>query len=162
MYPWLVYLHVAAALGFMMAHGVSASVAFALRRERRLERVRALLELSANSYSVMYLSLLALLVSGLLAGFAGQWWGRGWIWLSLGVLVVTGAAMSVFGARIYGAARQAAGLPYFERGKLNPAQEPASAEVIEARLAQGNPWRLTAIGLGGLAVILWLMVFKPF
>jgi hypothetical protein len=49
MYNWLVFLHVVSALGFMMAHGVSVSVAFALRRERHSERVRALLELSANS-----------------------------------------------------------------------------------------------------------------
>jgi hypothetical protein len=50
MYNWLVFLHVVSALGFMMAHGVSVSVAFALRRERHPERVRALLGLSADTY----------------------------------------------------------------------------------------------------------------
>jgi hypothetical protein len=162
LYNWIVYVHVASALGFVMAHGVSASVAFALRRERTPERVRALLELSANSYGVMYLSLLLLSVSGLLAGFVGQWWGQGWIWASLGVLIAIGAAMSVLGSRLYSGARKAAGLPYFESGKRHPPLEPAGAAEIEARLAQGNPLLLTAIGLGGLLVIVWLMMFKPF
>jgi len=42
----------------MLAHGASVSVAFALRRERNLERIRALLDLSSGSFNVMYLSLL--------------------------------------------------------------------------------------------------------
>lgn len=162
MYSWLVFLHIAGALGFMLAHGASASVAFALRREHNPERVRALLELSASSYGVMYLSLLVLLVSGIAAGFLGGWWGRGWMWASLGLLIVIGVAMSVWGSRLYGGARKAAGLPYFENGKRHPPREPAGAAEIEARLAMGNPLLLTAIGLGGLGVILWLMVFKPF
>lgn len=162
MYSWLVFLHIAGALGFMLAHGASASAAFALRRERRLERVQALLELSASSYGVMCLSLLVLLVSGIAAGFLGGWWGRGWIWASLGLLIAIGVAMSVWGSRIYGGARKAAGLPYFENGKQQPPLRPAGAAEIEARLAQGHPLPLTAIGLGGLGVILWLMVFKPF
>jgi hypothetical protein len=162
MYSWLVFLHLAGALGFMMAHGASASVAFALRRERNPERVRSLLELSADSYGVMYLSLLVLIVSGIMAGFVGQWWGRGWIWAALGVLIAIGAAMSMLGSRLYSGARKAAGLPYFESGKRHPPLEPAGAAEIEARLAKGNPLLLTAIGLGGLVIILWLMVFKPF
>lgn len=162
MYSWLVFLHIAGALGFMLAHGASASAAFALRHERRLERVQALLELSASSYGIMYLSLLVLLVSGIAAGFLGGWWGRGWIWASLGLLIAIGVAMSVWGSRVYGGARKAAGLPYFENGKRHPPREPAGAAEIEARLAMGHPLLLTAIGLGGLGVILWLMVFKPF
>lgn len=34
MYPWLVLLHVLGVFGFLMAHGVSVGVAFALRQER--------------------------------------------------------------------------------------------------------------------------------
>jgi len=162
MYNWLVYLHVAGTLGFMMAHGASASAAFALRRERNIERVRALLELSANSYGLMYLSLLVLLVSGVVAGFVGQWWGWGWIWAALALLVAISVGMTVFGSNIYGQARKAVGMPYFENWKSQPPIEPASAEAIDALLAKGNPIVLTVIGLGGLLVILWLMIFKPF
>jgi MFS family permease len=162
MYTWFVFLHVLGAFGFLLAHGASASAAFALRHERNLDRVRALLELSANSYGVMYLSLLVLLVSGIIAGFIGQWWGWGWIWASLALLVAILLAMGGLGSRIYGKARKAVGLPYFENWKTQPPREPASAEQIDGLLAKGNPVLLSVIGYGGFAVITWLMMFKPF
>ena len=162
MYPWLVLLHVIGVFGFLMAHGVSAGVAFALRRERHFERMRALLELSASSYGLMYLSLLVLLVTGIITGFMGQWWGRGWIWVSLILLVAIFVAMIILGSGIYGGARKLSGLPYFEGGKQRPAIEPASAEEIDALLSKGNPVLLTVIGFGGIAALAWLMMFKPF
>ena len=64
MYNWIVYLHLLGIFGFLLAHGASASAAFALQRERNLDKVRALLELSASSIGVMYLSLLVLLAAG--------------------------------------------------------------------------------------------------
>lgn len=82
-----------------MAHGVSASVAFALRRERHPERVWALLELSANSYGLMYISLLVILVSGVIVTFLGGFWNRGWIWASLILLIAISAAMGALGGR---------------------------------------------------------------
>ncbi len=42
MYAWLVYLRMVGIFGFLLAHGASASAAFAPRRARSLERVRAL------------------------------------------------------------------------------------------------------------------------
>jgi len=162
MHPWLVFLHVLAVFGFLLAHGASAGAAFALRRERHPERVRALLEMSASSYGVMYLSLLVLLVSGIITGFTGSWWGQGWIWISLILLIAIVVAMGILGSPIYGGARKLAGLPYMERGKPQPPVEPGSAEEIDAQLSKGNPVLLTAIGYGGIAVIAWLMMFKPF
>jgi hypothetical protein len=162
MYPWLVYLHLLSLFGFLLAHGASSSASFALRRERNLERIRALLELSGNSFGVMYVSLLVLLLSGVSAGVIGHWWGQIWIWASLALLIVMVGAMSAFGSRIYGGARKAAGLPYFEGTKQHPPIEPAGEDELRAILAKGNPVLLTAIGYGGLAVIAWLMRFKPF
>ena len=52
MHPWIVFLHVLGVFGFRVAHGASANASFALQRERNLERVRVLLEPSANSYGV--------------------------------------------------------------------------------------------------------------
>ena len=101
-------------------------------------------------------------VSGIIATFVGGFWNRSWIWASLILLIVISGAMSQFGSRIYGEARKAAGLPYFENWKQNPPLEPASAEEIDTLLAKGKPVLLTIIGLGGLSVILWLMMFKPF
>ena len=162
MYDWIVYLHLLGTFGFLLAHGASASAAFALRRERHLDKVRALLELSASSIGVMYLSLLVLLAAGIIAAFMGQWWGRGWVWLSLGLLVVILAAMGAMGSRYYGEARRLAGLPYFAKGKAQPAVPPASPDELFAVLARANPMLLTVIGFGGFAIIAWLMRFKPF
>lgn len=162
MYPWLVYLHVAALFAFLLAHGASASAAYALRRERSPERLRTLLDLSAASYRVMYPALLLLLLSGIIAGFIGRWWGTGWIWTSLVLLVAMIVLMSVFGSRFYGLARKAAGLPYFESGKTQPPVEPSSPAEVEAYLAKANPHLLTLIGFGGILLIAWLMMFKPF
>ncbi len=164
MHPWLVFLHVLGVFGFLLSHGASASVAFALRRERNLERVRALLELSLNSYKVMYLSLYGLLLTGIVTGFTypGGAWGRGWIWVALILLIAIVVAMMALGAPISDGARKATGMPYRMKGKPQPAVEPASAAEIDAQLSKGNPMLLTAIGYGGIAVIAWLMMFKPF
>ncbi|HZY41635.1 MAG TPA: hypothetical protein VFF59_06510 [Anaerolineae bacterium] len=162
MYPLLVFLHVVGVFGFLMAHGASASVAFALRRERDPERVRALLMLSATSYPVMYSSLWLLFILGIVLGFMGSWWGRAWIWTSLILLIAIVVIMSRLGANIYGEARKLSGLSYMVRGKIQPPSQPASAAEIEAALAQGNPILLTAIGFGGIVIIAALMMFKPF
>ena len=162
MYDWLVYLHLLGIFGFLLAHGASAAAAFALRRERSLEKVRALLELSSGSYGLMYVSLLVLLAAGIIAAFMGGWWGRGWIWLSLVLLIAIIAAMGAMGSRYYGEARKLAGLPYFAQGKVQPPLPPANPDEVFAVLARANPVLLTAIGLGGFAVIAWLMKFKPF
>jgi hypothetical protein len=162
MYNWIVYLHLLGIFGFLLAHGASASAAFALRRERNLDKVRALLELSAGSIGVMYLSLLVLLASGIIAAFMGNWWGRGWIWVSLALLIVILVAMGAMGSRYYGEARKLAGLPYFAGRKVQPPLPAASPDEVFAVLARANPVLLTVIGLGGFAIITWLMRFKPF
>ena len=40
--------------------------------------------------------------------------------------------------------------------------EPATTEELLSLLGKGRPMLLTAIGVVGLGVILWLMMFKPF
>jgi hypothetical protein len=162
MYAWMLYLHIAGTFGFLLAHGASASVSYALRRERSPERIRTLLELSAGTYRVMYPALLLLLISGIVAGFQGRWWRYGWIWTSLALLIAIVVAMSVLGSRFYGQARKAAGMPYYEKGKTQPPVEPLSQAEIEAILEQANPHLLTLIGFGGILLIAWLMMFKPF
>lgn len=162
MYDFIKFLHVIAVFAFLMAHGISAGVAFALRGERSPERVRALLTHSASSYPVMYLSLLILMATGVINGFMGQWWAYGWIWLSLILLIAIVVLMTIFGSSVYGGARKLAGLPYFDRGKPQPPIEPASEAEIDAQLSKGNPVLLVAIGFGGIAVIGYLMMFHPF
>ena len=47
LYRLVVLLHVIFVFGYLLAHRVSAAVAFALKKERDIRRVRALLDLSA-------------------------------------------------------------------------------------------------------------------
>ena len=162
MYPWIVFLHVVGVFGFLLSHGASASVAFALRRERNLERIRALLNLSSSSLSALYGFLLLLLVTGIVAGFIGQWWTRAWIWVALGLLITLLVLMYVLGSDFYNEVRKAVGLEFIDGMKPHPPIEPASPEVIDALLAHGRPMLITVIGFGGIAVIAWLMMFKPF
>jgi hypothetical protein len=161
MYLWLVFLHVLAGFAYMMAHGAAANVAFRLRRETSRERAAALLDLSAQAFTLMYGALLVTLLAGIALGFLGHWWGKIWIWLVLLLTVGKLAAMFVMGASRFTQLRKLVGLPYFD-GKQRPAQPPAGADEIAARLAAVNPLPLAIIGFGGLAVMLWLMILKPF
>ena len=58
-YPWVVFIHVAAAFLFVMGHGASMWVSDQIRRERDPTRIRALLELSSRSLGLVYVSLWA-------------------------------------------------------------------------------------------------------
>ena len=62
MYQWLVLLHILGAFGFVLAHGASTFAALGLRKERDLDRVRALLDLSNGSQGAAFISLLVMAV----------------------------------------------------------------------------------------------------
>ena len=162
-YHLVVFLHVIAVLGYLLAHGVSASVSYAIKKERDVNRIRALLDISEASYPSMFSSLLAVIVFGLAAAFLNMtWWRFGWIWVSLLVLVAIVVLMAVFGATAFGEIRKAAGLPYRVKGKPFPAESAKSNEEVYAATAKVNPTLLLVIGYGGFAVIAWLMIAKPF
>lgn len=160
--PWLVLLHVIGAFGFMLGHGVSAHVAFRLRREQDPARVAALLDLSSFSMTMLYVSLLVLLAGGIAAGFAGGHWGRLWIWISIGLLVVLVGAMYGLASPYYNEVRRAVGMKVYGDPKdaLPPAALPAAE--IAARLDSSRPYVVAAIGGIGLVLIIALMVLKPF
>src|SRR5215469_12136306 len=106
MYQWFVFAHVLGVFGFLLAHGTAAAVAFVLRRQREVERVRVLLDLSRGVTMVANVSLLVLLAAGITAGFMGNWWGQGWIWTALGLLILMSISMSVLGSRLFNRLRQ--------------------------------------------------------
>ncbi|MBI3913367.1 MAG: hypothetical protein HY327_04170 [Chloroflexi bacterium] len=159
---WLIYLHILFAFFFLLSHGGSVAVAFQVRKEKSLERTRALLELSTSSYTVMYVGLLGLLITGIVAGFVRDAWGHGWIWASLALLIVVAALMFYRGSSYYGKLRQAAGMEWFDGRKTQPAIAPAREADRAALLNSRMPEETTAIGGIGLALILWLMMFRPF
>jgi uncharacterized membrane protein len=162
MYQLVVYLHILAALGFISGHGASAGMAFQLPKERDTERIRAMLDVSASLFALTYGSLLLLLVAGVTAGFIGKWWGSGWIWLSLGILIVLIAYMAVSTRNHYNQVRKVVGQPYFDGSKEMPAEEPGTVEEIESAIASTNPRRDALLGYGAFAAIVFLMIYKPF
>lgn len=130
MYPWLVLLHMLVVFGFLMAHGIAVSVAFNLRRERELDRIQALLNLSSSTLGVLHGSIAILFLTGIIAGFLGHWWDRGWIWLSLGLLIAMYVYMGIAASGYFSQVRKAVGLAYMQGSKPHPAGEPASPEEI--------------------------------
>jgi hypothetical protein len=159
LYPWLVFLHIAGAFLFVMAHGVSAVVAFRLRAERDAGRMTALLDLSATSVGVMYIGLLVLLVAGVIAAINRNWFSQGWPWAAIIVLVVVAAAMYLMASRYYSEIRTALGLPSMNVKEPPP---PRPVEEVVRLLDTKQPEQIAAVGFAGLLVILWLMILKPF
>jgi uncharacterized membrane protein len=155
MYPWVVFLHVAGVFGFLLAHGASVAVMFRLRTERKRDRILTLLELSSTSMTAFYASIVVLLTAGILAGFIGNWWRMLWIWVSLVLFIAIAAAMYPLATSYFRRIRRAVG--------SRPSGAPmASDEEMDELLTSTRPLIIASVGFGGLLVILWLMLFKPF
>ena len=79
LYRITVFLHVISIFGFLLSHGASASMAFALKREHDPQKIRHLLHMSSRSYPLISMTLSASILFGIIAGFQGHWWRFGWI-----------------------------------------------------------------------------------
>jgi plastocyanin len=153
-YQWWLFVHLVGVFGFLLAHGVSVSVTFKLRKERDPARINALLQLSGSSIQGFYISLVVLLVGGFAGATVGHLWSKRWIWAAIAVLVIASLAM-------YRMAR-----PFYRRvGFVARALEGGSEAVTEQQFTQiltsRRPWTIAWVGFGALAIILYLMVFKP-
>jgi amino acid transporter len=153
-YNWWKFLHVVGVLGFVMFHGVSIVVAFRLRKERDRVRIAELLQFSGSSVLGMYVSLGVLILFGVIAGFALDWWRFWWIWISLGILVATLVEM-------WALAR-----PYYQQLKdaiqLRPSGVPRRSDEELDLLLRSRVSTLTAVwGIAALVIITWLMIWKP-
>lgn len=153
-YNWWKFLHVIGVLGFVMFHGVSVVVAFRLRKERDRVRIAELLQFSGSSTLGMYVSLGVLILSGVIAGFALDWWRFWWIWISIGILVATIVEMGAL-AR-----------PYYQQLKdaiqLRPSGVPRKSDEELDLLLRSRASTLTAVwGIAALVIITWLMIWKP-
>ena len=159
--PWLVFAHILGAFTFVLAHGVSMFVALRLRSERDQARAAALLDLSRSAIAIAAFAVIFLLITGIAAGFVGDWWGQRWIWTSIVILVLLSGYMSFRGTRYLDEVRHALGSVgvYDKKGAEQPPADPAAAVTL---LASARAMELATVGGIGLVAILYLMVFKPF
>jgi hypothetical protein len=160
--PWLIYIHITAAFAFVLAHGVSVWVAFALRADPEPSRVRHLLDLSGSSITAVYVSLLVVLVAGIVAALQADQFARGWTWASIIVVVVVIGAMYGMGSMYYARVRNAVGQRSYQDKPDTPDPTPLPPAELAALLDSRRPELLAAIGGLGLLILLWLMRFRPF
>ena len=161
-YPWVVFIHVAAAFLFVMGHGASMWTSDQIRRERDPARIRALLELSSRSLGLVYVSLVTLLIAGIAAGIMGGYFSQGWIWASMIVLFAIIVLMYALASRYYAQVRQAVGMRSYGMPKDAPEPTPVSPEELALLVDTRRPDVIGLVGVIGLLIILWLMMFKPF
>jgi magnesium-transporting ATPase (P-type) len=159
---WLIFLHVLSALTFFLAHGASAAMAFKVRKETDLTRIRAMLDLSESTIEIVFLSFLALLLTGVALPFFLQIWNKGWVWTSLLLMIFVFLWMVWMNEQAYKTLRKLVGLPYRQGSKEYPAEPPASAEEVALQLKKLSVKGLVIVGYVIPAIVLWLMIFKPF
>jgi hypothetical protein len=161
MHRILLFAHVLFAFLYMLAHGGSAAVAYRMRRETSAERVHALLDLSRSTKGAANAMLMAMMLCGIALGFLGHWWRARWIWLSIATLVALLVVMGGLAAPHFRRIRAAID-PAFVDGAGGRAARASSPDELSRALASGKPGAVTALAIGGWALILWMMLFKPF
>ncbi len=161
MHTWIVVAHVLGAFTFIGAHGASMFASFRLRTVTERGRVLELLDVSSASLGVAYIGLVVLLAAGIAAGFTGDFWGSAWLWASIGILVAIIAVMYAVATPFYGRMRAAAGDPRYVE-KAAEFKPPATPADLDALATSPRPFWLAGVGGIGLAVIIWLMIAKPF
>ena len=159
---WLIFLHVLSALTFYMAHGTSVAMAFKIRKETDFIRIRAMLDLSWSTMILMGVSFLIMGLTGIIMPFMIHIWNQIWIWASIVLMLFVFIYMAMFNETSYKQLRRLVGLPYMKGGKELPAEPPSSPEEVAALLKKTSVTGLIVIGYVIPAIVLWLMVFKPF
>lgn len=154
-YIWIRWLHIASGLGFMAIHGASMLVLYVIRHEADRKRIESLMSFSAKTVVPMYISLLAVIGTGLWLGFVVTgWMTQAWYWASFGLLLLITVLMFFvarpFGKRILAACEmRPTGVPRHSDAELKQILTSQRTNVI------------TTMGVIGLGLILWMMVFKP-
>jgi len=161
-YQYLLLAHLLGFALFLIGHGVSMFFVAALRRERDPDRLRALLDLSLSSLVANYLGLLLLIASGIWLGFAGGFWGQGWIWTAIAILVLEMALMMFMGVTYFGRVRTAVGLQPYRRTDQVSLGPVAAPDELDRLLRGRQPGIVMGLGVLGLLALLALMVLKPF
>ncbi|MGH2619914.1 MAG: hypothetical protein ACRDHG_05010 [Anaerolineales bacterium] len=157
MYELLRFLHVLSAMAYFLFHGMVASVTFAMRQEPGPKRIEVLSSVMVLAYIGAPIAGVVLVLTGIILALLGRWWGDRWLWASLGLLLTIGILMNRLGKAYLIESFAMAGYP----DVLTPPQARLGI-AGGVRAFFFNPMFFTLTGLIGLAIILWLMMFKPF
>ena len=159
---WLIFLHILSAISFFLAHGTSAAMAFQIRKETDFSRIRAMLDLSWSTMVLMGISFLIMGLTGIALPFLIHIWNKIYIWLSIVLMLFVFIYMAMYNETRYKELRRLVGLPYMKGNKQLPAEPPSSPEAVAALLNKTSVTSLVVVGYIIPAIVLWLMVFKPF
>jgi small-conductance mechanosensitive channel len=159
MYNWLVLLHILFAFLFMLAHGVQAAVMLKFRGEPDPEKSLTFFNVLPQLTLVRSLTV-GMGVFGFAAAFMTPWWKQGWVWASLVIFAIISWVMYKYGSGYYLIIWNAANR-LIEAKKTNVDLPVAQTDYDAARNAP-NVMIVSIVGVVGLAIILWLMRFKPF
>lgn len=158
LYPWVVVAHVTFVIVAFGAHGYSAIAMLGVKRESDRDRLSALLGLSSTALVIAGIALLIAVVLGIVAAAMQGYFGRLWPWVSIIVVVVVWVAMTPLAAGPMSGVRAVIGLPI--RGKV--VGPPGTDEELAAARARVRPEPVALVGIGAIAVLVWLMELKPF
>lgn len=153
-YGWWVFIHLVGVVGFVAAHGTSMAATMLMRRIRDPQQVSGILQLSAATVNAFYISTLVLLVGGIGAGIQGRWFSRGWIWVSLGLLIGVGILMFPMARGHFRRVRMVL--------ELMGSGTTVTGDDFARVLNSGNPILTAGTGVVALLLIVYLMVMKPF
>lgn len=145
LYAWLKFFHIFGLAVFLFAHGVSGGASFGMRNSAP-STARQLLALSQRASFISNPGLLIVVITGVWMAFLGSWWGRGWLWAAIVILVALLVGMGLI-ARPYYLARDAAR---------------SSDEDLAQSLSRTRPQAAAWMGSVGLLLLVGLMVLKPF
>lgn len=158
LYPWVVVAHVTFVIVAFGAHGYSAIAMLGVKRESDRDRLSALLGLSSTALVIAGIALLIAVVLGIVAAAMHGYFGRLWPWASIIVVVVVWVAMTPLASGPMIRVREVVGLPI--RGKI--VGPPGTDEELVAAQARVRPEPVALVGIGAIAVLVWLMELKPF
>jgi hypothetical protein len=165
LYTWSVWLHVLFSFIFFFAHGTSMAIAFLLPKEKDPARMTALLDISGITILPLGISLLGILLTSLYMGFAVGWVRTGWWGLSFVLFLVTIVWMTWYSRNYYSPIRKALG-SFYMSGFSTPNSplegKQINMEEVQALVQRTNPHLLAGVGFVVVALLLWLMRFKPF
>lgn len=151
-YRVIVFLHVLSALGFLMAHGVSAMMLFKVNRERSYDNLCNYLEISSLALKPAMLALHGVEITGITLTLMGHWWMMGWIWVSLALFIAVGFVMGKYAAGYMDSVRRAMGIVSQKDLKKGIRPMPAPYEKLMEVVASGKPRLVATTALSGLAM----------